>query len=176
MFVSDRDDPSAARELRVSLSPFLFGFDKVLIYVPLQQRIHVKESREFERVLAIKAARILPEELAARAKELVLTFRTSMIPEIEKARCLVGATAVWSLWPGYLQRPGETRLLRFLTQHDIPMVQSHASGHAYLPDLQRLTRAVAARRVVPIHSFAPHRFKEFFDGVELHQDGEWWDV
>jgi ribonuclease J len=83
---------------------------------------------------------------------------------------------VWSLWPGYLLRPGENRLSEFLTQHNIPMVQHHASGHAYLPDLQRLTRAVAARRVVPIHSFAPHRFKEFFDRVELHQDGEWWDV
>ena len=42
------------------------GFDKLLVYVPLRQRIQVKESREFERVAGIKAVRIFPEELAAR--------------------------------------------------------------------------------------------------------------
>jgi ribonuclease J len=35
---------------------------------------------------------------------------------------------------------------------------------------------MGAARVVPIHSFAPQRFPEFFDRVELHEDGEWWLV
>jgi ribonuclease J len=99
-----------------------------------------------------------------------------MIPEIEKADCLGGATAVWSQWSGYLQQPGSNRLFEFLKKYEIPLIQHHASGHGYLPDLQRLTRALAAKRIVPIHSFAPHRFQEFFDGVELRVDGEWWDV
>jgi ribonuclease J len=136
----------------------------------------VKKSGEFDRTNAIKDVRIFPDELAARSKELVLTFRASMIPEIEKAECLGGATAIWSLWSGYLKLPGENRLLEFLRRHEIPLIQHHASGHAYLPDLQRVTRALAAKRVVPIHSFAPQRFAEFFDRVELHDDGEWWDV
>lgn len=93
-----------------------------------------------------------------------------------KRGCLEGATAVWSQWSGYLQQPGSNRLLDFLRKYEIPLIQHHASGHAYLPDLQRLTRALAAKRVVPIHSFAPHRFPEFFDRVEQHDDGEWWDV
>jgi hypothetical protein len=29
---------------------------------------------------------------------------------------------------------------------------------------------------VPIHSFAPYRFREFFDNVEVLNDREWWDV
>lgn len=152
------------------------GFEKILIYVPFRQRIQVKAARQFERVHAIRAARIFPEELAARTKELVVTFRASMIPELEKAGCLGGATAVWSQWAGYLQQPTSNRLLEFLKTYQIPLIQHHASGHAYTPDLQRLTRALAAKRVVPIHSFAPHRFQEFFDRVEVHDDGEWWDV
>ena len=32
------------------------------------------------------------------------------------------------------------------------------------------------RRVVPIHTACPERYEEFFDDVELHDDGEWWDV
>ena len=66
--------------------------------------------------------------------------------------------------------------MRFSESHEIPMVTHHASGHAYVEDLQRFARAIAARRVVPIHSFAPERFSEFFENVEPHKDGEWWSV
>lgn len=152
------------------------GFEKLLVYVPLRQRIQVKESREFERVAGVKAVRIFPEELAARAHELVLSFRVSMMSEVEEARCLNGACAVWSMWPGYLEQPGLTRLLRFFDRHAIPLVTHHASGHAYLPDLQRLAAAIAPGRLVPIHSFAPDRFGEFFDNVQVHRDGDWWVV
>jgi ribonuclease J len=152
------------------------GFEKLLVYVPLRQRIQVKESREFERVARIKAARIFPEELAARARELVLSFRASMMSEIEGARCLDGASGVWSMWPGYLEQPGQQRLLSFFERHAIPLHMHHASGHAYVPDLQRLATAIAPRRLVPIHSFAPDRFCEFFENVEVHRDREWWEV
>jgi ribonuclease J len=152
------------------------GFDKLLVYVPLRQRIRVKESRQFERVSHIRSVRIFPEELAARGHELVLTFRTSMISEIDRAHCLNGGCAVWSMWPGYLDQPPQRQLLRFFDEHDIPLHVHHASGHAYLPDVQRLTRAIAPGRLVPIHSFAPERFSDFFENVQLHKDGEWWSV
>jgi ribonuclease J len=152
------------------------GFEKLLVYVPLRQRIQVKESREFERVAGINAVRIFPEELSARAHELVLSFRASMMSEVEGARCLNGACAVWSMWPGYLEQPGQKRLLSFFERHGISLVAHHASGHAYLPDLKRLAAAIAPGRLVPIHSFAPDRFGDFFDNVEVHPDGDWWDV
>lgn len=152
------------------------GFESLLVYVPLRQRIQVKESRQFDRVSGVRAVRIFPEELAGRAQELVLTFRTSMMSEIEAAGCLNDALAVWSMWPGYLEQPGQKRLLAFLKRHGIPLVTHHASGHAYLADLQRLATAIAPGRVVPIHSLAPGRFGEFFQNVEVHRDGEWWDV
>ncbi len=41
---------------------------------------------------------------------------------------------------------------------------------------QRLAKAIAPTRLVPIHSFAPDRLGEFFDNVEVHRDGEWGDV
>jgi ribonuclease J len=56
------------------------------------------------------------------------------------------------------------------------MSQIHTSGHASIPDLQRLARAINARMVVPIHSFEAGRFPEFFDNVEIKEDGIWWDA
>ena len=52
----------------------------------------------------------------------------------------------------------------------------HASGHAFITDLQRLVGALAPTRVVPIHSFAGDRFEHFFPRVERRRDGEWWEV
>ena len=58
-----------------------------------------------------------------------------MMSEIEAAGCLNDALAVWSMWPGYLEQPGQKRLLAFLKRHGIPLVKHHASGHVYLADL-----------------------------------------
>jgi len=68
------------------------------VYVPQRRRVLVKTSGEFARVNDIRFARILPEELAARAGELVLTFRASMMREIAPAGCLDAATGGWSMW------------------------------------------------------------------------------
>jgi ribonuclease J len=61
------------------------GFDQLLVYVPLRQRLQVKESREFERISQIGGVHIFPEEFAGRAGRLVLSFRASMMAEIERA-------------------------------------------------------------------------------------------
>ena len=148
----------------------------VRVYVPQTQRLRVKRRQEFERVEEIRDHRIYAEELAARAGRLVLTFRGSMTRELERADCLAGAQAVWSLWPGYLDQPSGETLKRWLAQQGIPLTMLHASGHASIADLQRLARSVKPACVVPIHTAAPQRFAEFFERVELHADGEWWRV
>jgi ribonuclease J len=152
------------------------GFDNLRVYVPQRQRVLVKTSGEFARVNDIRFARIFPEELAARAGELVLTFRASMMREVAAAGCLDDAVAVWSMWRGYLDRPEQRRLLQFFESHGIPLVIHHTSGHAWLADLQRFARALAPRRAVPIHTQAPERFTEFFENVDLRRDGEWFEV
>ena len=105
-----------------------------------------------------------------------MTFRQSMARELDNADCLAGAHAVWSLWPGYLEEPSGQKTQSWLADRGIPLTVEHASGHASVRDLQRLVGALAPARVVPIHSFAPERYPEFFPRVELRPDGEWWEV
>jgi ribonuclease J len=152
------------------------GWERLLVYIPNLQRIRIAKTKAFERLDSIKETRIFPEGLSQRRGELIMTFRMSMAIELEKAKCLEGASAVWSMWPGYLERPSEKRYLDFLNKHGIPLHVHHASGHAYLEDLKKLAGAVAPRRLVPIHSFATERFADHFDDVELHDDGIWWEV
>ncbi len=151
-------------------------WDRVRVYLPGAQRAKVIATGAFHRVKAVRSRRIYADELAARQSELVMLFRGSMAGELAKARCLEGAAAVWSMWPGYLHQPSSAQLLHFFRERGISMAIHHASGHAFVGDLQRLVTAIAPERLVPIHSFAGDRYGELFPRVERRIDGEWWEV
>ncbi len=153
-----------------------WSWERVRVYLPNAQRSRVIKEQAFERTDAVRAARIYPEELGARASELVMVFRGSMLRELELGGCLPGATVIWSMWPGYLREGSGKELAAKLQRMGIPLRIHHASGHAFILDLQRLANAVAPTRLVPIHSFAGDRFEEFFRNVERRPDGQWWPV
>jgi ribonuclease J len=152
------------------------GFPELGVYVPDRQRILVKRSGEFERVNQLRRHRIFQEEIRERSAELVVLIQSSTLPELARADCLKGATAVWSLWPGYLDQPSGRRTRQLLESLDIPLHLIHASGHARVEDLKALADAMSPARVAPIHTSAPEQFVRLFEPVELHRDGEWWDA
>lgn len=152
------------------------GFPGLRVYVPDRQRILVKRSGEFERVNQLRRHRIFREEIRERSAELVVLIQSSTLPELARADCLEGATAVWSLWPGYLDQPSGRRTRQLLESLDMPLHHIHASGHARVEDLRALADAMSPARVVPIHTSAPEQFARLFEHVELRRDGEWWEV
>lgn len=149
-------------------------WEGVRVFLPHSQRARVIRQQVFELTDSVRAKRIYPEELQAKAPELVISFRASMIGDLERANCLGDARLIWSLWPGYLE-PGDA-IDRFATRHQIRVAVLHSSGHAAVADLERLAAALAAERVVPIHTAAPERFREHFERAEPHEDGTWWEV
>ena len=146
------------------------------VFVPRSQRITVKEAKAFERVDAIKSVRVFEEELAKTPERYVLTFSMQSAPLLKRAGALGGAAAIWSMWTGYLDEPSGQKLQTFLATEGIPLLVHHTSGHASIPDLQRLATAIDANRIVPIHSFGSHRFADLFANVDPAPDGDWWDV
>ena len=151
-------------------------WEGVAVYVPRTQRIKIKETGEFERIESVRSQRIFPEQLAAQRDRLVLLFRGSMARELDAAACLDGAHCVWSMWRGYLDEPSGRRLTTWLQQRGIGLSVLHASGHATVADLQRLARAIDARRVVPVHTAHPELFPSLFERVDPAADGQWWSV
>ncbi len=152
------------------------GDEGLAVYCRRRERLQVKEAKAFERVRAIHGARVFPEDLAARARELVAMLRPSMARELEQAGALRGALAIWSLWRGYLEGPTEQRLQEALDRHGVPLEVHHVSGHAYVSDLRLLVAAVRPGRVVPIHTADPRAYAEALPGVEPQPDGAWWHV
>lgn len=152
------------------------GFDGLAVYVPQRQRQRVLESKEFHRVAAIAEIRRYPEDLATDRGKVAYLGTSSTVWELVDAGALWRGAVVWSLWPGYLDQPSGQRLRAMLQDAEIPLLQHHVSGHAFVQDLQRLVGAFDPARVVPIHSEATDRFEDYFPRVERHPDGEWWEV
>jgi ribonuclease J len=153
------------------------GHRNLRVYVPNRQRVLVKQSGQFDRVKNISDVRVFTEEIEADRGGFLLHMPSSTVGELLRCGALDGTGAVvWSLWDGYLREPSGRRLADSLATADVPMVSIHTSGHADVPDLQRLVAALSPGRVVPIHSEAPQEFARMFPQVENHTDGEWWDV
>jgi len=148
----------------------------VKVFLPLWQRRKVKDAGQFHRVEEIRPYRVFEEDLARQRTKLVMMFSLSSGLLLDRAGCLDGAGAVWSLWPGYLKEESGKRLVSFLKERGIPLRVHHTSGHASVKDLQRLASAINANRLVPIHSLGSHRYADYFNDVEIQPDGAWWTV
>lgn len=152
------------------------GWDGVRVYVPHSQRRRVIEHEAFDRIDAVRASRIYADELRERASDVVMTCRASMLGELERGGCLGGAEAVWSMWPGYLDRLAGPQLRERLSGLGITLEVVHASGHAATDDLQEFASAVKPEHLVPIHTSAAEQFADLFSQVEIQEDGQWWPV
>ena len=151
-------------------------WEGVELYVPQHQRVYVKNNELFDDIKRHGTNRIYPEKLPGLSKRAVMLFRPMMIRDKGVKSILDGATLSYSMWEGYLRKESTRNVRTWLEDNNIPMQVIHTSGHASVSDLKRFSAALAARRLVPIHSFETGRFEEFFDNVDLQEDGIWWDV
>jgi ribonuclease J len=151
-------------------------WEGIKVFLPDSQRRQIIKHRQFKVSEGYKPYRIYPKQLAAEANRSVMLFRPSMVRDLEKAECLQAAKLIYSLWPGYLQRKELRSFYKWLTKRSIPLIHCHTSGHASPQDLQRFAKAIAPKMLVPIHSFATKRFKEYFNNVKMKKDGQWWEI
>jgi len=149
---------------------------EVRVYLPRSQKRTVVRAEAFELSRSFAARRIYPEQLAGSAAGSVMLFRSGMMRELEDARCLEGAHAVYSLWAGYLGEDRQKPFHEWLRRLSIPVTVCHTSGHASPQDLKRLVEAFRPNAIVPIHSQVPERHLELYENVTLRADGEWWPV
>jgi ribonuclease J len=148
----------------------------VKVFLPDSQRRQIIKNQQFKLAERYKPYRIYPKQLAVEAARSVMLFRPSMMRDLEKAKCLQEAKLIYSLWPGYLKREELRSFHGWLDKRSIPLVHCHTSGHASPQDLQRYANAISPKMLVPIHSFATKRFKDFFENVNMKEDGQWWEV
>ena len=120
--------------------------------------------------------RIYPETFAQVASKSLLLFRPSMMRELENAGCLNDACVVSSVWNGYIDAPRNQWFVNGMNDRGIPLYRCHTTGHASVPDLQRMRGAFPDAIAAPVHLTDRKQFSAIFSNVALHEDGEWWSI
>lgn len=108
-------------------------------------------------------------------QEKALVFmRDSMIPLAKKIPDVRGATLVYSQWNGYIQDKKKASVFwDFIQANDLKLEHIHTSGHATVGILKQLAGALKPKRIIPIHTEHPERFKEYFGkSVMAVEDGQ----
>ena len=151
-------------------------WEGVSLYTPDDQVQKIKDKKWFELLDRHKKHRIFPNQLASKASKSVLLMRYAHQHDLVANNALKGATIFYSMWAGYLKTKSGIALQEWAATHGIPLEVLHTSGHASPADLHRFVAAMNPDALVPVHTFQPERYAELFPRVEMHGDGEWWDV
>lgn len=103
----------------------------------------------------------------------VVLMRDSMIPLIKRIRGIKGTTLIYSQWKGYIRDKKKARAFwDFVDANNLNVEYIHTSGHAVVSDLQRFTKALNPKHLVPIHTFEPDEYPKFFKNVKTAKNGQ----
>jgi ribonuclease J len=149
---------------------------EVVLWVPEIQRKFIKEQQLFDLLKRHSTHRVFDEDIVGHEGEFTLLFRPLYARDLKMYNLLNGAAYIFSQWEGYWTDGTYDNVKAFISENNITKQSVHTSGHACVQDLQKLVEAMKPGRVVPIHSFHPERYTELYNNVELHADGEWWEV
>jgi ribonuclease J len=149
---------------------------QIALYIPQKQRIQIKNIKWFDLLKRHSKNRVFIEELQEISAQYVLLFRPLHIRDLEKAGLQKDAVYVYSQWEGYWEQDSFSFLREWLAINNIPKVSIHTSGHASVMDLKRFATALKPAKIVPIHTFMPETYSELFANVQIHADGEYWEV
>lgn len=149
---------------------------QVALFIPQSQRVKILKNKWFDLLDHHSTNRISTDIISDVPAKFVCLFRPLHIHDLEKAGCLNKAVYIYSQWGGYWNLHEYSELKKWLTKHGIPRHSIHTSGHATTSDLKRFAEALKPARLVPMHTFNPEKYPELFDNVELHADGEYWEV
>ncbi|MBU1061833.1 MAG: MBL fold metallo-hydrolase, partial [Candidatus Omnitrophica bacterium] len=74
-----------------------------------------------------------------------------------------GATLIYSQWDGYIRdRKKASVFWDFIQANDLRLEHIYTSGHATVRILKQLAGALKPKRIIPIHTERPEKFKEHF--------------
>ncbi len=145
------------------------------VFLPSRMRSKIIREKSFDLVSPYYDKRIYPEEIKDNASDYLMTFRPVMCTDLEKADCLSDASLIYSMWTGYLSQ-GKDDIRDWCKAHSINFEICHTSGHSDLLGMQQLAEALSPKLLVPIHSFKPELYDQYFSNVGQKEDGQWWEV
>lgn len=104
--------------------------------------------------------------------ESVMLVRPNFLINLKKYLELKEATWIFSMWNGYLESKSFTVLKTYLEKKNVRFEYLHTSGHADTKDIKKLVDALSPEILVPMHTFNPDLFRNYFKNVKVLNDCE----
>jgi len=143
------------KRLSPNIPQFDWGQNIRVFFVPNTYTHRMAENKS---LFKFKSAKITCDEMEHLRSRLLIkdTYKTSrvLIPRLGGE----STTLIYSLWSGYLPE-----VKSFWEQNNVPIVEVHCGGHAYVEDLQEFVRSVGPMYIVPVHTFFPEKYSEYFE-------------
>ena len=121
-------------------------------------------------------ARIEMEEILASPSRFLMVFRATMLKPDFNDQLPPDTTCLYSRWTGYLGNDDWKATRRALESSGGRLREVHTSGHILSTDIPKFVEAVAARFIVPVHTFEPDTFANHFDNVLSVTEGQPFEV
>lgn len=99
-------------------------------------------------------------------------IRSSMINILDRLQGTNDSTLIYSMWSGYDKRVDIKKILNHAKMKNMKVVHLHTSGHGIVQTLQKIAQSCNAKKVIPIHTEYPEKYKELFENVHILNDGE----
>lgn len=137
---------------------------------------HPEHFGEFLRRIYADGTAIEMAELADTPESFLIKANLSpvrrMLNELESET----ATVFYSMWSGYIdpeRSPRDAAIFSEIKGRDGVNVKIvHTGGHAGLPALQALAKALRPKYIIPIHTEHKDEYRQHFDNVLVLEDGE----
>jgi ribonuclease J len=148
----------------------------VCLFVPLRQRVQIKNINLFPLLDRHSLHRIYQHQLSESPADYVVLFRLIHIWDINKMRIQSKCKYIYSQWDGYWYEDSFASVREWIKSNGIEKKNIHTSGHSGKEDLIRFAKDLAPRKIVPIHTFYGKEYSHFFENVVLYDDALTWNI
>ena len=157
------------KNISPNIPQFNWGKNIRLFFVPNRYTERMAENKS---LFKFKSAKITYRQIQEIRNQSVIkdSYLTRTI--FARKKDLGDSTLIYSMWSGYLPE-----VKPFWDHNGVPIVEIHASGHAYVEDLQEFVKALNPKYIIPNHTFYPEKYSEHFgDNVRIVNDRESIDI
>lgn len=148
------------------------SFKKIRVFYPYRLCNKLRREGKVEFMTRFRDFRITKKEISESPDKVLMIIRQSMISDLARISNIRHAKVIYSMWEGYLEDKSMGKLLLFMKNRDMDMVQLHTSGHANINTLKKVVHCLKPKHVIPIHTFHPERYAEISEKVLLVRDGK----
>jgi ribonuclease J len=140
-------------------------FSDIRIFYPFWLTRKMHETLEGTKKMNRFSKRKISKEDLKTRRDLCILVRENMLFDIENRMDYFDSGLIYSKWEGYKKDLKTKRFLDFFKSHKLETKSLHTSGHADIQTIKDFVKDLNPRKIIPVHTETPEKYKEIFGEV-----------